>query len=158
LTPADVLILVNELNLNGARVLPLTGDFAPPPYLDVNGDGTITPGDVGIVINEINAGVEFGAESEGSTRLIVAPIGRLDFQVTALQSPSLKQEMTPRRMEASVRRNSQSPVASHRHGAIQRNSLPLRRMTTPRDLETDELDSLLDLLAADVASRPEFDE
>ncbi len=31
-------------------------------------------------------------------------------------------------------------------------------MTTPRDLETDELDSLLDLLAADVASRPEFDE
>jgi hypothetical protein len=52
-SPIDVLIVVNDLNFNGTRVLPL--DQPVPPYLDVNGNKSVDPLDVLELINFINA-------------------------------------------------------------------------------------------------------
>ena len=60
----DVLIVINEINRNGAR--PLAGTtLVPPPYYDVDGNRSIEPLDVLIVINYINAHPENG-EGESS--------------------------------------------------------------------------------------------
>ncbi|MFN9851274.1 MAG: dockerin type I domain-containing protein [Planctomycetota bacterium] len=63
--PLDVLILINEINQNGAR--PLSGSsIVAPPYLDVDGDRAIGPLDVLMVINYINSsGVNRGGLGEG---------------------------------------------------------------------------------------------
>jgi hypothetical protein len=59
----DVLVLVNDINANGQRVLP-TG-LTPPPFLDVNGDGSLTSLDVLAVVNFINSGGNGGAPAGG---------------------------------------------------------------------------------------------
>jgi hypothetical protein len=63
--PLDALILVNEINQNGAR--PLSGSsIVAPPYLDVDGDRAIGPLDVLMVINYINfSGNDGGGLGEG---------------------------------------------------------------------------------------------
>jgi hypothetical protein len=68
--PLDVLLIVNELNVSGARLLPPpTGDQSPPPFLDTNGDGNLTPSDALVVINFLNSpGGMSGAEGEASFR------------------------------------------------------------------------------------------
>ncbi|MFP6602513.1 MAG: dockerin type I domain-containing protein, partial [Pirellulaceae bacterium] len=56
LTPLDALIVINDLNVNGARQLPnppAEGE-GPPPFPDVNGDGYLTPSDALGVINALN--------------------------------------------------------------------------------------------------------
>jgi hypothetical protein len=53
--PYDVLLLVNEINRNGAGRLPVrTAEHQHLPYYDVNGDGHLTPLDVLMVITHIN--------------------------------------------------------------------------------------------------------
>ena len=53
-SPLDVLILINDLNLKGPRPLRII-DNPPPPYLDVNGDQSVNPLDVLEVIDFINS-------------------------------------------------------------------------------------------------------
>ncbi|MCB9875897.1 MAG: tandem-95 repeat protein, partial [Planctomycetaceae bacterium] len=59
----DVLQIINDLNANGSRVLPVLS--GAPPFLDVNNDGSVTPIDALQVINRINSGSS--GEGEGST-------------------------------------------------------------------------------------------
>jgi len=51
-SPLDVLVVINTLNLRGIRLLGPT-DFGPP-FIDVNGDNSVDPIDVLQVINYIN--------------------------------------------------------------------------------------------------------
>ena len=56
IAPLDALLVINELNRAGARMLdPPQAGTEPPPYLDVNGDGMIAPIDALLVINALNA-------------------------------------------------------------------------------------------------------
>jgi len=56
-SPIDALLIINDLNGNGARQLPSPGlgPQAAPPYLDVNGDSFAAPVDALLVINRLNA-------------------------------------------------------------------------------------------------------
>jgi hypothetical protein len=69
-TPLDVLLLINDINANGSRPLPIpyvAPDY-PPPFLDPSGDGELSPLDVLTVINYINdfgSGTVQGASGEG---------------------------------------------------------------------------------------------
>ena len=54
ITPLDVLIVINEINLNGARLLD-GASLVPPPFYDVDGNRNLEALDVLIVINYINA-------------------------------------------------------------------------------------------------------
>lgn len=65
-TPLDALVLVNEINLTGSRVLPRPVPFSAP-YIDPNNDGTLDPLDVLQVVNYLNnsSGFGFGLEGEG---------------------------------------------------------------------------------------------
>jgi hypothetical protein len=71
ITPIDVLLLINDININGSRPLPApsTGN-APPPFLDPNGDGSLTAvGDVLPIINFLNSSFGSGGEGEGEGAL-----------------------------------------------------------------------------------------
>lgn len=63
ITAIDVLVIINEINRNGARPLEGTSITAPPFY-DVDGNRNIEALDVLIVINYINAHPEGEAEGE----------------------------------------------------------------------------------------------
>lgn len=52
--PLDVLVIVNEINRAGPRLLDPLTDLTPPFY-DTNPDGSLDPLDVLVVINQINA-------------------------------------------------------------------------------------------------------
>ena len=62
-SPIDALLIINDLNARGSRVLTGTG-FVPPPFVDVNGDSSVSPLDVLLVINYLNA-LRGGGEGEG---------------------------------------------------------------------------------------------
>ncbi len=88
-TPLDVLLIINDINANGARSLSGTS-FQAPPYIDVNGDGFCTALDVLQVINFIN---ERAATGEGESEQVasqvtigqvVAPMSEADLDLLAL--------------------------------------------------------------------------
>ncbi|MCU0712420.1 MAG: dockerin type I domain-containing protein, partial [Pirellula sp.] len=62
-SPIDVLILINDINLRGARVLPAS--TTRPPFLDVDGQGDVSPLDVLAVITHINDRGNSGSGSGG---------------------------------------------------------------------------------------------
>ena len=59
ISPSDALIIINELNRNGARPLRDSLDLQAPTisYVDANGDRTLSPLDALTVINALNQGV-----------------------------------------------------------------------------------------------------
>ena len=68
-SPIDVLIVVNDINFNGSRTLPV--GLIVPPYLDVDGDGSVGPLDVLALVNYINTKGGAGAgEGEGSMAML----------------------------------------------------------------------------------------
>jgi extracellular elastinolytic metalloproteinase len=79
LTLNDVLLLVNDLRMNGVHELPVpTPGNEPPPFLDANGDGLVTLNDVLLVINGLlvqNAQANGEAEGESDP---AAPFVLLD--------------------------------------------------------------------------------
>ena len=59
-------MVINDLNQNGARELPLpTDSVSPPPYRDSSGDGWVTSLDALRVINLLNVQADAESESEG---------------------------------------------------------------------------------------------
>jgi hypothetical protein len=64
ISPIDALIIINDLNLNGARGLPLTVKTADRMLIDTGGDGTVAPQDVLLVINFLNEQANVEGESE----------------------------------------------------------------------------------------------
>jgi hypothetical protein len=52
-TPLDVLIVINDINRSGSRVLPISKP-ASAAFIDVNGDGSVGPVDALQIINYIN--------------------------------------------------------------------------------------------------------
>jgi len=64
-SPIDALVVINDLNANGARELPpLTDSVNPPPFLDSSGDGWVTSIDALRVINLLNANAEAEGENQ----------------------------------------------------------------------------------------------
>lgn len=61
-SPIDVLLVINELNLRGSRSL--AGNFVAPPFVDVSGDGNVSPIDALLVINFLNARANGSGEGE----------------------------------------------------------------------------------------------
>ena len=64
ITAIDVLVLINEINRNGARELVST-DGPSPPYWDVNGDRILEALDVLVGINYINSHLSGGGGAGG---------------------------------------------------------------------------------------------
>ncbi|MCL4203176.1 MAG: tandem-95 repeat protein [Pirellulaceae bacterium] len=66
-TALDALTLINEINANGPRQLPMlpVDGQSMPPFWDANGDGWLTAGDVLQVVNYLNGAVSSpGGEGE----------------------------------------------------------------------------------------------
>jgi len=94
-TPIDVLIVINELNGNGSRELPIppAPPLVPPPYPDVNGDLYISPIDVLQVINYLN---RQAGEGESSTATVnPAAADRLFSQASGLGAQADETPLIP---------------------------------------------------------------
>jgi hypothetical protein len=66
-TPLDVLMVINDLNARGSRMLPAPGgSVVPLPYLDVSGNNVIDPLDALWIINHLNA---LGGRSHGESEV-----------------------------------------------------------------------------------------
>lgn len=94
-SPLDALIIINDLNANGARELPApTPSFQPPPFLDSSGDGWVTSLDALRVINLLNAGA--GAEGESLALDVSAEpaetVSATDFEASLLEVESIQVE------------------------------------------------------------------
>ncbi len=80
-TAIDALIVINDLNFNGARRLPNPPQppNSPPPYLDPSGDNEVAAVDALLVINFINEQVGGGGgEGEAAVATTTLPIAPLD--------------------------------------------------------------------------------
>ncbi len=109
ITPIDALLIINEINLRGARSLVGT-DLTFPPFIDTNGDGMLTANDVLQVINYLNSHTSSGREPGGEAESEFAPLRSqpttlhsqptgLDSQLTGLHSQSSDE---PRQPEAEL--------------------------------------------------------
>ena len=68
-SPIDALLIINDLNVKGARTL--TAADSSPPFVDVDGDGNSAPIDVLQVINAIEVSLSEGETAEFSQPLQV---------------------------------------------------------------------------------------
>ncbi len=69
-TPLDPLIIINDINANGSRLLQSPGTPNPPPYLDPDGNGRVEPRDVIVTIEFINN--DGGGEGDGESTPVVS--------------------------------------------------------------------------------------
>jgi hypothetical protein len=102
IVPLDILLVVDDLNRNQARLLPsiYANGEAPPPYVDVTGDGKATPEDVLLIVDYIN---QHGAGSV-PTNPSASPSAAGEGEFTATGLPALP---------AANSAASQYPVVSH---------------------------------------------
>src|SRR5262249_28310566 len=81
----DALSVINDLNAHGSRLLPSkSGTTSAPPYLDVNGDGSVTPQDALMVVNYLNA-----HPTHSSAQNSAALVGFGNATAASVISPSL---------------------------------------------------------------------
>jgi len=177
-TPSDVLDIINDINRNGSRQLPMPPPAnATPFYPDVNDDNQwVTPQDVLDVINCINrqAGGSGEAEAPGPASqaglrlptVAVQPAGRTRPSALADRSTSRWYTGQPDMLVPLQTRgiaNDPSPWSGHsfRHGvgydATDRDELLVKAspdLRRPDELDADltYLDSILPDIAEDIAS------
>lgn len=92
----DVLILVNDININGTRVLPA---FPEPgssisPFLDVDGNNEITPSDVLAAINFINDPLNNVVAEPEAFDAALAGTGQLDVVQREFEPAKVEQGWT----------------------------------------------------------------
>jgi hypothetical protein len=88
--PLDALLVINDLNLNGAGQL--AGPPIGPPFFDVNGDGFISPIDALLIINYLNRQSEsqlpgegeFGRDGEGESAVAVREVLAIPAPLTSM--------------------------------------------------------------------------
>jgi hypothetical protein len=95
-SPIDVLLLINMLNMGQGGVLPSgggggEGEGQEKYYIDVDADGYLTPLDALLVINEINGALS-GGEGEGEGEGVVAPPIEIVSNQLAVSSPFVAED------------------------------------------------------------------
>jgi hypothetical protein len=109
--PGDVLAVINFINGRGILQLPAPpSSLGPPPYLDVTGDGWVTPADVLDIINVINGRVVSSGESE-PTCAAVPPIGTSTAAVRTVDFASFVYDQS-RRVESGLRQDREEAVSA----------------------------------------------
>lgn len=133
-SPIDALILINDINLNGDRVLPAS--TTRPPFLDVDGDGSISPLDVLAVVNFINDRGNAAGEGEGEG---MESLGW--FQTVEIMSPAKFAEVC----EADLTLQIEREIGNYLAASID-DSIGMGPMQFLGDTEEDEDESVEDLL------------
>jgi len=102
-SPLDVLLLINDINALGTRVL-APDAFNPPPYIDVNGDRRIDPLDVLEVINYLNSSKngEGEASIEDSSFGSISDASSTDLAIADLYFDGTIDPLTGRTKKKSV--------------------------------------------------------
>jgi hypothetical protein len=130
------LILINDINLNGDRVLP--NSATRPPFLDVDGDGSLSPLDVLAVVNFINAQGNSGGEGEGEG---MESLGW--FETVEIMSPAKFAEVCDADLSLQIEREIGNYLATSLSDSMEMG--PLQFLG---DTEDEEDESVEDLLVA----------
>jgi large repetitive protein len=133
-SPIDALILINDINLNGDRVLPAS--TTRPPFLDVDGDGSLSPLDVLAVVNFINEQGNAAGEGEG-----IESLGW--FENVQIMSPAQFAEVCDADLTLQIEREIGNYLATSLDDSIE-----MGPMQYLGDIEEDEDESLENLLVA----------
>jgi hypothetical protein len=153
-TPHDVLVTINHINLFGPFELPYpTETFHPRPFYDVNGDGFITSRDIGIVINFLNRQLSEGEAI--ANRSVRAAIFANMLELFPFDISRGSNEVNPRDFRSRQRRHSTTQLHQMtRQGDTNAMSSKLRR-GNPQEgsretqLDSPKFESLLDALTDD---------
>ena len=156
-SPVDALWLINKLNEDGSTALEqvvVAADYqelASGAYLDPSGDGFLSPLDPLMIINALNERSISAADGEGDAAEVVELTSSQSFRLPFInESPELLASEGPRpSTAAAVAGEGESKVSDDfgwQVSADERHRV--RRAHLPAD---DELESLLDDLADDVA-------
>lgn len=158
-TPLDALVIINELNRNRPRNLPMPpgAEGFTPPYLDVSNDLFVTPLDALLVINQLNAADLEGESSDGNVMQLL-PNGTettVPQVATILGLP--RWNVNERVIESKATKRWHTESRDAIFSALQ--SLDLSRVD--RDLMTasklfdEPLEELLEAIAREIALKPQ---
>jgi len=154
----DALVLINSINRGdfpAQSPLPSPPNRPVPPYLDTNGDGYLTSADVLLVINFLNTQRSGEGEGEGEAADLLSTAA---FSSSWVVDHRLDFGSTPSPQQADVTR--QADVSSQRLAASDLNLWSTQKEENDHAdalaavvmEQADELDDLLDTLAADAQS------
>ncbi|MGM0486523.1 MAG: choice-of-anchor L domain-containing protein [Planctomycetota bacterium] len=176
-SPIDALLVIHVLNsaddmgidLSKQLPVPPPSDFAPPPFYDVNGDGFVSPIDALLVIQVLNGEEEgeFDAEGEGGGRYPLASTGadsagvkQNDLENDLLAMPISSTSVAERTTSAAdpdpmSNRSGTSGTAAAETSPSLTGTAPEQEsvsgaMATHPDVGDEDLEDLLDEIAADV--------
>jgi len=93
-TPLDALIVINDLNRNGARALP-TPQSQPTTLLDPSGDNFVTPLDALLVIDHLNSVTGEGESSDSNFSLVDMTFGMSWLDELDDRKKKLAEELSP---------------------------------------------------------------
>lgn len=153
-SPIDVLLVINEINRNGARALPANPTPPPPPpYFDVNGDGFLAPSDPKEIIDYLNSRVGSG---EGEASLLtqdVAAGSNLQFAAASLTTlddvPTAEND--EKKTPASGNASPTAPVAAA-------DTIAANAVSPAESVGKLDWDDLLDGISEDIAGARETDD
>lgn len=151
-SPIDVLLILNDLNLHGQRRLDPT-EFIPPPFIDVNGDGNVGASDALEVINFLNlrgnsAGEGEQVEASAFETQIVTMVHPEDMLATVgpMVARELEVTLADAMAEAHARIATVPATASYREGRLD-----------GLDLSADSLEEVLSGLAWNESDEDELE-
>jgi hypothetical protein len=150
ITARDALIVLAELNLQGARPLQSSGlDDTSQLFVDVNRDGMLSAVDALLVINRINDEAEAGAEGEfdhsvGAPSIGILEVGPSADDSTLVTDTGETANLLPPDQGAPVSPQAGLPRSESTYGP--------RLWEIPEDWTAENLDDVLDELAIEVAS------
>lgn len=161
-SPIDALLIINDLNVKGSRILTVA-DVAPP-FVDVNGDGNSAPIDVLQVINSIDGARAEGESAQPSPAVVIGGnslVAEGEF-VPMLDSSDLSSGSAASRNETLAARDEnrsseQSPPLSlvsdtGRSVESSRQQLTIERVAIDELLDSTSLDAAIDAFAEDLAA------
>ncbi len=158
-SPLDVLVIINRINLFGSGFLNPNTASNPPPYFDCDADGFVSPLDVLVVINFINRRGSGEGEAYSQVFPLATPIIN-PSSVTEGTFQSRREELQRRIELYDIDRSFVSFVntgVSRSHSLLDvRNSRPIMERTSlsktrPRPVKSEKVDfeEILDLLSND---------